>query len=92
MTAYRIKPLGWKLVRRDADGEWWTAPTVFGSIDVEEDPSWHARFSWRYCFDEYYDEGRHDCESIEDGKRQAEEFYLSRLLPALEQTGKEADQ
>lgn len=41
--------------------------------------------AWRYCVDEFYDEGECACTSIEEGKQQAEEWYLARLLPALEE-------
>jgi hypothetical protein len=74
----RVKPLEWNKV---ANRNWWTAPTIFGDISVEmDDEVCH----WRYCFDEFYDEASHECESIEAGKEEAEKFYLSRLLPALE--------
>lgn len=75
---YRIKALEWKEVRPD----WFSVGAVFGSMHVEchDDGCW----SWRYCFDEYYDEGQHSCESAEAGKKAAEAFYLGRLLPALE--------
>lgn len=82
-ATYRIKPLEWRLVRdNEEEGAWWTASTVFGNLDVERSPGEGCR--WRYCFDEYYDEGNLGCESIEAGKADAERFYLDRLLPALE--------
>lgn len=82
-SLYRIKPLGWQLCRDSPeDGAWWRTDTVFGSIDVLSEPDGSCR--WKYCFDEYYDEASHDCESVDEGKRLAEAFYLGRLLPALE--------
>ena len=80
---YRLKPLEWRQIRdsNHEDGEWWTASTVFGSLDVESEC---GGFLWRYCFDEYYDEGRHNCGSVNEGKGAAERFYLERILPALE--------
>jgi hypothetical protein len=79
---YQIKPLAWRCVRPagHGEGEWWTAESVFGSFDVEADD---GGTRWRYCFDEFYDEGRHDCESVEAGKAAAEAYYQKRLLPAL---------
>ena len=83
---YRLMPLDWKLIRDNPkDGTWWTASTVFGSIDVEVSP-W-SQCHWRYCFDEYYDEASQTCESIEAGKAEAEAFYLTRILPAVELIG-----
>jgi hypothetical protein len=79
---YRIAPLDWRCIRPagDPDGDWWTVETVFGSMSVECD---NGRFLWRYCFDEYYDEDSHTCESLEAGKAEAEAYYRERLLPAL---------
>ncbi len=79
---YRIAPLDWRCVRSadDPDGEWWTASTVFGSMDVQRDD---GRCLWRYCFDEYYDEDSHACDDIDAGKVEAESYYLARLIPAL---------
>lgn len=81
--SYRIKPLEWRQLRgtEHEDGEWWTADTVFGSIEVER---WCGSWCWRYCFAEYYDEARHGCNSIADGKAEAEEFYLERIMQALD--------
>jgi hypothetical protein len=84
---YNVKPLEWRQIRpaEDEEGEWWTASTVFGSFDVERDVG--NGYRWRYCIDEYYDEGTHDCDSIADGKYQAEFFYRERLAPALATDG-----
>lgn len=78
---YRVKPLEWERAKNYAD--WWTASTVFGAIDVEKDED-SGKCHWRYCFDEFYDQDSHECESVEAGKAAAERFYLDRLLPALE--------
>ncbi len=75
---YTIKPLVWE---QSPHGDW-TAHTIFGSFYVRCD---YGTWAWEYCIDEYYDEGRYETESAETGKRAAEEFYLSRLLPALDQ-------
>lgn len=84
MGAFKLKALEWQQIRDAShqDGEWWTASTVFGSLDVEKSES--GRYLWRYCFDEYYDEGSDGCDSVEEGKGAAERLYLSRIMPALE--------
>ena len=68
---YAIKRLEWKPC---CGG--FLAKTIFGTIRV-------FREEWSYCFDEYYDEGSEICHGIDDGKIKAEQFYLSRILPAL---------
>ena len=81
MKTYRIRPLPWECVRPAGheDGEWWYAPnTIFGMIQVYEN-------HWSYCVDEYYDEGGGKCESCQDGMSKAEEWYVSRLMPAIEE-------
>ena len=85
MSVYRIKPLEWRQIRDASheDGEWWTADAIFGNFDVDRYE--YGAFQWRYCIDEFYDEGSHGCTSIAEGKAEAERFYLSRLLPALEE-------
>ena len=80
-ATYRIKPLEWEASR---DSDWFTADTVFCSFHVQRvDDAWE----WRYCIDEYHDEGSEQCESLEDGKQKAEAFYMKRLMPALEPIG-----
>lgn len=87
--AYHVRPLEWSLVRDNIEGvTWWMASTIFGDLHVESGPDRGP--AWRYCFDEYYDEGQHDCASLEEGKVAAEAFYLSRLLPALGAVAREA--
>ena len=83
---YRIKPLEW----HDSNRENWqysSTTTVLGGMKVEFVTSYGPPGFWRwgYCFDEYYDEDVNDCDSLEDGKAKAEEFYLSRILSALEE-------
>lgn len=77
---YRIKPLAWIEGERDGNA-WATAGTVFNAVHVEQDG---GEYRWRYCVDEYYDEGGEGCDSIADGKARAETWYLGRILPALE--------
>jgi hypothetical protein len=77
---YRVRPLEW-VQTRDADhkqGECWKASTVLGSLHV----GWVRAVGFRWlCHLSAY----HDCESIVDGKVQAEAFYLGRILAALEE-------
>lgn len=77
MALYLVRPLKWRHVRDDC----WTADTVLGSINVELDGDCYV---WQFCFDEFYDEGRYAVSSVAEGKREAEAFYLRRLLPALD--------
>lgn len=77
MALYRIKPLQWEQINPD----WWETSSIFCTLHVVRDDGW----TWRYCIDEFYDEGQHPCESLEEGKQQAEKFYLERLLPSLEE-------
>lgn len=84
-VVYAVKPLEWvKNNRSPEEGEWWSASTVFNDFHVEYDPEGCRTYLFRYCIDEYYDEGVVECESIADAKQKAEAYYLSRLLPALE--------
>lgn len=80
---YRIKPLVWE--RFDRDGESWasTSTRILGNIRVYDG-------YWEYCVDEYYDEGRNDCTSIEDGIAKAEAWYRGRLMEALEEVSEPA--
>lgn len=85
MDRYTVLPLEWKRSANPEYPNWYTASTIFGDITIDcDDDTWH----YRYCFDEYYDEGRATCDSFEDAKEKAEAFYLRRLLPALEKAGK----
>lgn len=79
-TVFTVLPLQWRRVPIP-DREWWTTDTIFGSLDVEDD---HGEITWRYCFDEYYDEGREHAESVPAAKATAEAFYRKRLEPALQ--------
>lgn len=38
-----------------------------------------------YCFDEYYDEGEFEVETIEEAKNKAQENFVQRILPCLEE-------
>jgi hypothetical protein len=79
----RVKPLKWECHREAGhpDGEWWTAWTVLGTMDVRERES--GEYRWSYCFDEYYDEDSHSCRDADDGKALAEAYYQQWLSPAF---------
>jgi hypothetical protein len=50
----------------------------FGTYSVRrwtKDEPWQ----WRYCFDEYYDEGDEQCDSLADGKRKAQAEWDGRV-------------
>jgi len=89
----KIKKITWEEMPdwRDNNESEFRFSSIFGSITVRR--SWRYEdnqdipdgYSWDYCFDEFYDEASHCCESYEDGKQKAEVFYLSRLMPALEE-------
>ena len=77
---YTIKPLAWKREVRewgDAPRTRYSAGTVFGSM-------YYKANGWGYCFDEYYDENDLPAKSLAEAKKAAKEFYLNKLLEALE--------
>ena len=85
--AYRIKPLVWEFHRNQWREEWWTADTAnFGILRVGRvfDHDGVEAFVFRYCVDEFYDEGEFPCDSFEHGKQLAEQWRLERLLKELE--------
>lgn len=79
---YKIKKLDWQ-GKIDKD-KWYssiTAETPFGFYEVSIDEL--GRVSWGYCFDEYFDEEVFYCDSVKDGKREAEEHWLEKIKTAL---------
>lgn len=75
---YRIRPLQWKFYENI---QRWDADTIFCQLHVEKDED--GTFRWKFCVDEFYDEGSETAESFDDGKAKAQAWYLNRLLPAL---------
>lgn len=73
---YVIRPLEWEGYATDR----FSAATIFGNITIMRD---FDGWSYSWCFDEIYDEGRVRCDSRDDVFAEAEAFYLSRLIPAL---------
>jgi len=82
VKTYTIKPLEWEGEIKE-EFDYMGASTPFGryGITLTEE----GGFTWGYCFDEYYDEGDFPCDSIEEGKRLAEEHWQKRLAGALEE-------
>lgn len=77
----KLKPVEWEVVRNEENDKWLRFHSVFGTIDVLHD---EGGCRWKYCVDEYYDEGQNECASIDEGKAEAEKFYLGRLEAAFE--------
>lgn len=70
---YKIKPLEWK-----ARFDGYIAETPFASYRVLE-------YKWGFCFDEHYDEGEFECDSIRAGMAAAQKHWENRVLRALEE-------
>lgn len=77
----RVRPLEWE-DWIDSEGlPASRAISVFSILYVQCD---HDEWYWKYCVDEYYDEGMEACESLADGKAKAEQWYRTRLAAAME--------
>lgn len=86
-TLYRIKPLVWTFSEHDGYQSWSADSRVFKTLSVERnnwnDGEWSSwKFKW--CVDEFYDEGAEEVESAEVGKKRAEEWFLSRVSLCLD--------
>lgn len=88
-VAFYIKEFDWEYSEK-ADIQTYSHQTPFGLFtvsrwreDFDESKPWLS-WRWNVCFREYYDEYEFLCESAEKGKKQAFEFWVERLLPALE--------
>lgn len=81
VQTYTVKPLAWASLTDE--GDYWRAETVFGPVEVYRSNAggWHW---FRQSDEDYPADAMLPCDSAEDGKWQAEAYYLSRLLPALE--------
>jgi hypothetical protein len=89
VKTYTIKPLKWEKSFTE-DCQRYRAEVPMGSYTVSrnkwasEDDKW-SHWQFEYCFDEYYDESYRDCDNAKHGKQLAEEDWLRRILPALEE-------
>lgn len=85
---FKIKPLKWEKEETDEDEIRYAARNTFGSFFVfrvnDKEAYNYNSYYWGYCFDEYYDEGKFECNSIADGKKKAFKFWKSRLLNCLD--------
>ncbi len=84
---YTIKPLEWEGdAEKMCDWEGLKARTPFGSYEIllRRDPrEWESPVQLHYCFDEYYDEGVIDADSVEHAKELAWQDWTKRLEGAL---------
>lgn len=79
---WNILPLNWEVHEFDCGVIDHIAETVFGTLTVTCEKG--GSCTWGYHFCEYHDEkSGAGCESVEDGKAQAEKLYLGRLMGAL---------
>lgn len=95
MKTYTIKPIKWeRTIYKGLDGDeiTYSFRSIFGSMEVLKYPSklsseygWDTPIQFKYCFDEYYDEGYEHYSTVKEAKEQANKFYLERLLPALKE-------
>lgn len=87
--AYIIKPLIWSGEDPvfDSNNQYSTkgyyAKVPMGSYSINANS--RGRFDVSYCFDEYYDEGEFEAETIEEAKNKAQEDFIQRILPSLEE-------
>lgn len=82
---YRIKPLEWKnktdeITTTDLS-ELYESSTPISTFDIQKMQS--GDWYYRFCFDEYYDDGGGLCEGLEDGKKICEKIWGNRLKKCL---------
>ncbi len=82
---YRIKPLEWidgtdEIVATDLS-EIHESSTPIGTFDVQKMQS--GDWYYRFCFDEYYDDGSGSCENLSDGKNICEKIWENKLKQCL---------
>ena len=88
MKTYRLKELEWREQQSWKKGREWACAVPFGIYGVLfNDGTW----SWSWYFEEFHDEGRSSCASLEDGKAKAWENWQVRILPALEEIQSKED-
>jgi hypothetical protein len=75
---YKVKPLEWY---ECIEGEYdCIAITILGIFGIKYDnPTWY----WAYIFRRETDEGLFQCDSLEDGKKQANDYYVTVLERSL---------
>ena len=79
-TRFTIKPLEWTgKIEEEYDSLYSNTP--FGNYYITMHES--GRLTWRYCFDEYYDEETFEVDSIDEAKEAALKHWTDRIKPAL---------
>jgi len=82
--SYKIKPLKWQGEVNESQSM--EARTPFGSYRIYEKSNvreWETKYSWSFCFDEYYDEGDFECNTVAEGKKSANKHWTERIEQAL---------
>jgi len=80
---YEIKPLEWwKMDHGYSDiAEQYKSYTAICEFKIEKWAS--GDWAYRYCFDEYHDDGSGMCEDLNDGKAKCEKIWTERLKKCL---------
>jgi hypothetical protein len=60
------------------DGQFFSVGTPFGNYTIDAEDC-----QWRFCFDEFYDEGEFTCDSVEECKTAAWNHWVERISPML---------
>lgn len=75
---FTIKPLEWD--------DFLQAETPFGNYNIDTYDS--GKVTWRWCFQEHYDEGKSSAGSVEEAKTAAFKHWTNRIKGGLEWIGR----
>lgn len=80
---YKIKPLEWEELEDIAPDleKQYKSHTPICRFKIEKWAS--GDWAYRYCFDEYHDDGGNMCEDLNDGKAKCEKIWTERLRKCL---------
>lgn len=78
MKNYKVKPLEWRFTPTESM-DWHSTSTVLGPMDIRYEGMWYWYAEW-----DEFEHRRCQADTLDQAKADAEAFYLSRLLPALE--------
>jgi len=80
---YKIKPLKWKKINHGYPdlAEKYEANTPICKFEIEQWAS--GDWAYRYCFDEYYDDGMYSCKNLKDGKAKCRKIWTKRIKECL---------
>lgn len=83
MVMYKIKQLEWEELEVSATDleKQYEACTPICRFEIEKWAS--GDWAYRYCFDEYYDDGMSSCRDLEDGKAICEKIWTERIKKCL---------